>query len=351
MVANPQPRSNQPLSPHEAVERFLDVRSMDSSERTIRSYSSRLERFLEWCDLEDIDAMSELDSLRIDDYRVYIQGGDREGVSVKGVLATFRVFLKYCEEIGVVERNLHAAVQVPTLDPVEETSDERLETQDAIDMLEYFRQSTALFGIDQHALLELTWHIGARVGGIRALDLTDYRPEEREIEFVHRPSTGTPLKNKSNGERIVGVSEQVADALDMYISRERHNKRDENGREPLFATRQGRAVIGTLRGWCYLATEPCYHMECPHGRQRPRCEYTERNKASRCPSSRSPHAVRQGSIIWQLNRGIKIEIVAERVNSTPAVIRRYYDHATKRERYEERRQDIELQLDISGGED
>lgn len=350
MAASPSSPPSRSLSPEDAVERFLSMREVDATERTLRSYESRLRRFIEWADANDIERMDQLDSFLVDEYRAHIQGGDRNAVSAKGILATFRVFVAYCEDIGIVEPNLHAAVQVPTLDPHEETSESRLEAADAVAMLRYFRNAPAHYGIDQHAYLEVAWHVGARVGGLRALDLGDYDPDARELDFRHRPSTDTPLKNKRDGERIVGLSSPVADVLDAYIVRERHDTRDDHGREPLFATRQGRAAIGTLRGYSYLATEPCYHMACPHGKRRATCVWTQRNHASKCPSSRSPHEVRSGSIVWQLNEGIPIEVVAERVNSTPGVIRRYYDHAGKRERYEQRRKAIELDLDIGGGD-
>jgi integrase len=184
------------------------------------------------------------------------------------------------------------------------------------------------------------------MGGIRALDLDHYDADARTLEFEHQPKTGTPLKNKTEGERLVGISEDVADALDVYIARERGDARDEHGRDPLFATAQGRASFPTLRAYSYLGTQPCLHVECPHGRRRSGCEYTERSHASKCPSSRSPHQVRTGSITWQLNQGLGIELVAKRVNSTPATIRRYYDVAGKHEEFEQRRREAERLLDI-----
>lgn len=91
-----------------------------------------------------------------------------------------------------------------------------------------------------HALLELLWHTGARLGGIRALDLRDFHSEEGFVEFVHRPSTGTPLKNKIEGERMVGLRQPVVDVLEEYVEENRDNAPDEYGRSPLLATRNGR---------------------------------------------------------------------------------------------------------------
>jgi transposase len=67
-----------------------------------------------------------------------------------------------------------------------------------------------------------------------------------------------------------------------------------------------------------------------------------------CPSSRSPHATRTGSVTWHLNSGLDIEQVATRVNATTSTIRRYYNAADQSEEYEQRRQQAEQTLDISG---
>jgi len=52
-----------------------------------------------------------------------------------------------------------------------------------------------------------------------------------------------------------------------------------------------------------------------------------------------------------LNRGLDIEIVAERVNASPSVIRQHYDQATGAEEFEKRRRAAETALDISSSEE
>lgn len=182
--------------------------------------------------------------------------------------------------------------------------------------------------------------------------LDDVDLDEGTVQFVHRPSTGTPLKNKRDGERLVAISDPVVDALRTYRARERFDKRDDHGRAPFFCARQGRPSFTTIRAWSYLATQPCLHTSCPHGRARSTCDYVHRNHASKCPSSRSPHPVRTGSITWQLNRGLSVEVVAARVNASPATIRRFYDKQSDREEFEERRREVTAGLDVldDGGE-
>ena len=334
----------------EAVDRFMRKRSTDATDRTLRSYRSRLTPFVEYCNDVGIENVGDIRPYDIDEYDLQLRERDLAATTVKGHLTTLRVFLKYASSIGAVDETLPEAVSPPQLDADEESSDERLAPEDAKAALSFFRDSPAYFGVPIHAFLEVAWHTAARMGSIRGLDLDDYDADDGVLAFRHRESTGTPLKNKTDGERLVGIPEEVCDALDTYIARERSDKRDDHGRRPLFCGRQGRPSFATIRAWSYQATQPCLWMECPHGRRRPSCEWTERAKSSKCPSSRSPHRIRTGSITWQLNRGLGIETVATRVNAAPSTIRRYYDAATQEEEFNERRRNVEQRLDISNSE-
>ena len=75
------------------------------------------------------------------------------------------------------------------------------------------------------------------------------------------------------------------------------------------------------------------------------CEYVPRDSASRCPSTRSPHAIRRGSITWQRNLGFDEETVASRAAATPSVIRRYYDDPDYEDELARRRDETE-RIDI-----
>jgi len=185
-----------------------------------------------------------------------------------------------------------------------------------------------------HLFLELVWHTAARLGALRGLDVHDVDAEACRIRFRHRPESETPLKNGPDGERTVPILPDVADVLRQYLATERQDAVDDYGRHPLFSTDRGRAAATTLREDCYFATVPCRVRPCPHGNERPTCDWFGLRKASPCPSSRSPHQVRTGSITWHLTREVPIEIVAERANATPEVIRRHYDQPSTDERIE-----------------
>jgi hypothetical protein len=146
---------------------------------------------------------------------------------------------------------------------------------------------------------------------------------------------GDLLRGRRRDSREV-FEEAVVDVPDTYIPRERFEKRDDHGRRPLFGARQGRSSFSTIRVWTYLATRPCHYTSCPHGRDR------DRNHACRCPSSRSPHRVRTGSIGWQQNKSLSIE----QVNASPWVVRRYYDKVAENEEFGQRRRDASAALEL-----
>jgi hypothetical protein len=178
--------------------------------------------------------------------------------------------------------------------------------------------------------------------------LKHYDSDARTLEFEHAPDEGTPLKNGRDGERIVGLQQGVCDVLDGYIDRLDHIH-DESGRKPLFTSEQGRPSTNSVRAWIYMATFPCRHTECPHGEDPDVCEYIDYSHCSKCPSSRSPHQVRTGSITWQRNQGVPADVVAKRVNASVRVIENHYDKPDKREEMENRRRQYVDGLSLSEG--
>lgn len=339
------------FSPDKLTDRYLAKRATDAADSTLRSYRERLERFIEWCEHEGIDEVGDLTPYLVDEYDLHLRSSDNKSVTIKGKLQALSLLLEYGGTIGAVDAETAHSVDIPTLSKGDDISDDRLATEDAKAALNFFRNDISTFGTAMHACLEVTWHVGCRLGGIIGLDVEDFDAANGTLDFGHRPETDTPLKNDEETERLVGISDPVVESLEYYLEREHSRKRDEHGRKPLFSTQQDRPSRSTVRAWCYLATQPCIWTACPHGRRRDRCEYTHRNHASKCPSSRGPHAVRTGSITWQLNSGVDIEDVAERVGSKPNTIRRYYDVADKQERFEERRRNVGNKLDIEKEEE
>lgn len=343
------------LAVREAVQRYLRRMQRETVESTHTTYRLDLRQFVQWCDEEGIEKIS---SLTGNDFELYEddRAAELAPSSLENQMGLLQRFIKFCEDIEALPDDYHEKVHVPHPNPQDRSRDEKLATEDATELLRYFRdESNGMFGRKWHAILEVAWHTGARLGGLRGLDLDDYDDAFNVLEFRHRPKTDTPLKNKLDGERDVGILPEVADALDTYIQDHRFQRHDDNGRAPLFTTRstQGRLSANAVRSWVYQATQPCWHTDnpCPHDKNRDDCSWTIASESSKCPSSRSPHAVRTGSITFHRDRGFDPEDTAQRVNASLRTIQRHYDKAGRRDEMENRRRSQLDKLSLDNEED
>lgn len=329
-------RDPESLSIDKAIERYLRRRQSDATESSVKSFRYRLKIFRDWCsEIDAIETVSDLQRMDLDEF-YEMRAAKASKTSLKNEMWTLKGFLGYLEDLGAVEDNIAEAVRIPELSQEDEVNETRLKAENAIEIIERYRNSDQN-GCRRHAVLELAWFTGARQGALRGLDLRDVHFDKNYVEFHHRPETGTPLKNKRNGERPVALPDSVMRTLKRFVRDYRYDMHDDEGRQPFLASQRGRPGSNTVRSWCYLATIPCSHNACPHGRKREVCEFTRYSHCSKCPSSRSPHRVRTGSISWQLDQGFPPEIVAERVNASVEVIESHYDQSGPIERMERRR--------------
>jgi len=63
----------------------------------------------------------------------------------------------------------------------------------------------------------------------------------------------------------------------------------------------------------------------------------ERNKASKYPSSVSPHAIRRRSITQHLSKDVPEKVVSDRMNVSLDVLETQYDRRGEREKADQRR--------------
>jgi site-specific recombinase XerD len=321
--------------------RYVQHRASDATDKSREGWWYRLEQFVQWCQEVGIEEVCGLRPLDITEYHD-IRAAEVAPVTLEGEMTTLREFLRYLERLDAVDDGLADAVTVPDLDPHERSSDQKLATPEAMAMLQYFRDTPAVRATREHAYLELVWFTGARQSGIRALDIRDVYRDDAFVWFKHREADGSGLKNNVEGERPVGIPPDVIDVIGEYIDDNRRDTTDHYGRAPLLTTREGRPSTDAVRKWSYQATMPCRHSDCPHGKQRETCEWTSYAAASKCPSTRSPHPVRTGSITYQLNIGFPPEVVANRVNASVQTIRDHYDKADRQARRRRQRRRMEV---------
>lgn len=335
------------LSIEAAAERFIGRKRGGAADATVREYGYRLRRFREWATEAGVETVGELHPLDFDDYLAHREAAGIKPLTIQSQFKTIRDWVRFLESLGAVSDDLHEAVPNPDVPKGAEINEVKLDPGDGDALIRYYRQSDDHYGTRQHAILEVIWFTGARLGAVRGLDLGDVWLDETAIAFRHRPEQDTPLKNGPDGERVVAVSPAVADVLREYVDTTRYERRDDYGRQPLITSHYGRAGTNAIRNWCYLATQPCVRAPCPHDRKQPTCEYRDSNQASGCPSSRSPHQIRTGAITRMLNRSDK-DRVEYRANTSEFD---HYDMATEREKMELRDRDVADDLALDSAEE
>ena len=356
----------EPLAPAEGVEMWLGRQASERSDATIQSYGYRLDQFTEWCESEGVENLNELGPRDVYRYDTDRRSRELSRSTLNNQLGTLRLFLSFCEDLNAVSEEVVAAVDVPPMSKDHRVNEEKLAEDRAREILS--RLDTYRFASREHALLALAWDTGCRLGSLRALDVTDvflvdedlgrlrHYPEVDEstfeqireevtppfVYFRHRDRT--PLKNGRDGQRPVALREDAARVLGRFLKVNRVKTTDDADRPPVFSTEkgEGRMSKGAVRRVFNIVTQPCrLGGECPHGREVATCEAREHGLEQRCPSARSPHPVRTGSITWHRDRGWPPDALAERVNATPEVIREHYDHPQLLRRMESRRHFLE----------
>ena len=325
------------IAPRKAVDLYLDDRKAEVTQSTYRNHKYHLRRFLEWCDDAGFDDMSDMDGRRIYEYKNYRRNeGDVNEVTLSNQLSTFRVFLRFCENLEFVAEGTVEKVMMPDIAPGEDARDVAIEADTASEVLDYL--SRFEYASLRHALFFLIWHTAMRMGTVHSLDLDDYHSDDHYVEVHHRPETGTTLKNKQAAEREVNLKPGLCEVLDDYISHHRYDVADEYGRKPLFTTQSGRIHKSMIREHIYAATRPCHYTgECPHDRDMDHCEATDYDRLSKCPSNISPHPLRRSAITAHLNEDVPKEIVSDRVDVSADVLDKHYDARTESEKREQRR--------------
>jgi len=196
----------------------------------------------------------------------------------------------------------------------------------------------------EHVVWTLLADTGARIGTIVALDVDDYCPREDPpyIRVRHRPETGTKLKNGKKGERLIALSQSTCAVVDDYLDHKQPKVTDSHGRSPLLATSHGRISKGTVRKYVYKWTRPCaIGNGCPHERDTEECEATKASEASKCPSTKSPHAIRRGYITHQLEAGVEPSFIGGRCDVSNEVLATHYDARDEKSKMEVRRRELE----------
>jgi site-specific recombinase XerD len=328
----------EPLEPEEGLELYLDKRKPNVAESTYRAHRIRLGHFVRWCDEEGIDNLNEISGRDLHRYRIWRRDeGKLNRVSVRTQMSTLRCFVSFCADVNAMSDGIRDAVDVPELERGENSRDVMLDEERVGEILERLRKYD--YASLRHVLIRLLWVTGCRLGGVRALDVEDITTtgETSSIEFRHRPETGTPLKNKQSGERVVSIDGTTSQILEDWIQDKRPDETDGYGRDPLLSTRHGRIGKTTIRRHVYVATSPGFiGRSCT-------CDVDEHEPSNlrKCDDSVSPHALRRSSLTAMLRRGNSDSLVGDRADVSTDILSKHYDEMTDSEKMIHRREEMD----------
>lgn len=347
--------SLEPITPSGAVDWYLEDRKEDWSYESQRTIQSALNVFLQWANGDDRDGgsrigdMNDLTGRQIARFKTWRKNQGIEQVSLCGNLAILRRFLEFAEVIDAVERGTAEDVPMPHVSEEEEVRDDPPSDQEVDTVRENLEKYQ--YASRPHIEHELIRECSARSGAVRGIDIPDFRPEDNTIELHHRPEgndvRGTPLKNKSDGERHINISPYLSKLIQDYLANpERPEGTDKYGREPLLTAEDNkgnvsRISVGRIRADFYKVTRPCeYTGTCPIGRDTSDCKVVKNRHASKCPENYTPHRLRSWSIMRQLDEGVRRDVLSNRVDVSVPTLKKHYDNRSKERKREQRLEEL-----------
>lgn len=332
----------EPLTPEDALEQYLRSRH-DATASTVKNHRYRLNYFIQWLDEEaGIDDLSELTSMHCEQFKNWrMENYDINSVTLQFHTQTLRVFIRWCESVGVVDNEVSEKIIVPTVSKSEKSRDVHISHERAAQIIDHLCRykwaSTA------HLVFHILYHTGIRRSSLYSLDVEDWNSDERYFEIRHRPDSGTALKLKEEGERNVTVTDsRLIEVIEDWLENQRPDVTDDEGRNPFLASPHGRLHYKSISTICYKVTRPCFFAgTCPHDRDIDECEATNSGSYSKCPDSVSSHPLRRSAITHHLDSDVPKAIVSERMNVSENVLDQHYDARDK----EQKRRNRERYLD------
>ena len=311
----------------EAIKAYLADRQSELSDSSIQNHRYQLKQFREWCGgAGGVDNINDVEPLDLSKFRRY-RSQDLNSNTMYNQLGVVRLFLRFCHRMGWVDESLPDSIVLPTRSG--RSRDSSIDTDriaSILDELERYEYASL-----NHVILSLLWTASFRIGGLRALDVTDLHVQDQWVDVVHRPDEGTPLKNKSGSEREVNLHGWVCDVLRAWIDDRRPNSGDSHGRKPLAATDHGRIARSSIRERVYSLTD-CGGIDWG-------CDCKSDGK---CDDSVSPHDIRRSSISAWLDDGAEPELLSGRVDTSVSTMEKHYDIRSETQKRELRRDAFDM---------
>lgn len=128
----------EPLTPRQGAQDYLDGRT-DLTQSSKENHKYRLRRFVEWCEENEIENLNDVTGRTLHRFKVW-RAEDVNNVTLKNQLGTIRVFLRFCEKMDAVQKDLSEKLELPELGIDEDVDDTTITSEEADAILSYLNR-------------------------------------------------------------------------------------------------------------------------------------------------------------------------------------------------------------------
>ncbi len=195
---------------------LLDREAQRLSPQTLIFYRTRLERFIKWCDGEELDALQELETTHIRKFLITLQS--KSAHYQHGVARAIRAWLNFCKADGLISESPFDRVKMPKLDKKIPPSFSADEVRKIVLACRTER--------DQAIVLMLL-DTGLRASELVVLNMGDMEMQDGVIHV---------RAGKGKKGRVVPIGAKARKQLQRYFILERGDVQPD---EPLFTSQRG----------------------------------------------------------------------------------------------------------------
>jgi len=208
----------------EAFLRYLQTEK-NCSEHTLRNYATDLQQFVEFIELQQIPALSDVTYLHVRMYLAKLNQQQYAKRSVTRKLSAMRSFYVYLTREGLVKMNPFTYIRTPK-------QDKKLPQFMYLEQVQQLLQAAALttpLGIRDRALMETMYASGMRVSELVQLNLAS-------VDLAN----GVALVfGKGAKERYVPIGEYAVHAINNYVQNARNKLLHNRDEQALFLNYSG----------------------------------------------------------------------------------------------------------------
>ncbi len=187
------------------LESFLDHVSLERglSINTRKAYADDIGQFLAFLDQKGVTSLNQASRKQILDHLMAMKGRGMSTNSISRHLVAIKVFFRYLQQEGLLDRNVTDTMDSPTLWKIlPDTLSER-----EVELLLNAPDLRKPLGVRDRAILEILYASGLRVSELAHLHLSDLHLDEGYLRVV----------GKGRKERVIPVARDSADLLERYL--------------------------------------------------------------------------------------------------------------------------------------